>query len=289
MLIRDKIKEIDDETAIEISKEYIICDAHTHIFPEKIAKKAVSSIGDFYNLNMSIESGCSDQLINDGKKINTKKYVVCSVATTQKQVESINRFLIDECQKHNEFIGLMALHPDYENIEAEVNRCIDKGLCGVKIHPDFQTFNIDDEKAFPIYESIRGKLPILIHMGDNRYDYSSPKRLERINKLFPDLVIIAAHFGGYTKWKEAYECNFNDNVFFDTSSSLNFIDDTFAKKIIDHYGKDRIFFGTDFPMWDHLTELKRFLSLELDKSTERKILGENLLKFFKIKGESECF
>jgi len=56
----------------------------------------------------------------------------------------------------------------------------------------------------------------------------------------------------------------------------------FAKELILTYGEDRIFFGTDFPMWDHVSELKRFLNLRLDENTNRKILCGNFKRFFGI-------
>ena len=48
-------------------------------------------------------------------------------------------------------------------------------LCGVKLHPDFQNFPIDDPRAYPMYDMIQSSgLPILMHMGDARSDFSQP-------------------------------------------------------------------------------------------------------------------
>ena len=46
-------------------EKYCIANAHAHIFPEKIAAKAVRSIGDFYDLHMG-SSGLADALLADG-------------------------------------------------------------------------------------------------------------------------------------------------------------------------------------------------------------------------------
>ena len=54
---------------------------------------------------------------------------------------------------------------------------LELGLRGIKIHPDFQKLAIDDESAIDTYKAIaRRGLPVLFHMGDNRYDFSSPER-----------------------------------------------------------------------------------------------------------------
>ena len=156
-----------------------IFNMHTHIFPQK------------------------EHLLEDGKRIGVERYLVCSTATTAHQVESINNFVATEVSKHPEFVGFGSLHPDYEEISKEVDRMESLGLKGIKLHPDFQKFNIDDEAAYPIYEAAEGRLPILFHTGDDRYDFSHPTRLLRILDRFPNLTVIAAHLGGYHCWDDA--------------------------------------------------------------------------------------
>ena len=75
--------------------------------------------------------------------------------------------------------------------------------CRLKLHPDFQKFNADSPEAFKIYELMEGRLPLLIHCGDARYDYSAPERIKRIHDNFPKLKLLAAHLGGYQQWDAA--------------------------------------------------------------------------------------
>ena len=262
--------------------EYEICDAHAHIFPYKIAIKASEAIGDFYNMKMRYP-GEPDKLIESGKQINVSHYLVCSTATVPEQTQKINDFIIDECKNHPEFIGFGTLHPDYDNIEDEVERIIANGLHGIKLHPDFQKFNIDDKKAMTIYEAVAGRLPVLIHMGDDRYDYSRPYRLANVIKQIPQLEVFAAHFGGYRRWDEAVKCLVNlDNIYFDTSSTLGFLGVEESKELIKSFDKDKLLFGTDFPMWDHKEEIERFLALGLSDNDNRKILSENFKRILNI-------
>ena len=147
---------------------------HCHIFPDKIEEKAVSAIGAFYDIPMQ-NKGTSEFLLADGRPVGVNKYLVCSTATTAHQVESINNFVAREAGLHPEFIGFGSLHPDYEDVAAEIDRMLSLGLRGIKLHPDFQKFNIDDERAFPIYKAAEGRLPILFHTGDDRYDFLEPQ------------------------------------------------------------------------------------------------------------------
>ena len=161
------------------------------------------------------------------------------------------------------FLGFGTLHAGMENITEEVQYIMDKGLRGLKMHPDSQVFAIDDERLFPAYEMLQGKLPVILHMGDKRYDYSHPARLRRVLDHFPDLQVIAAHFGGYGMYETAYECLHDKNCIFDVSSSMMFMEDGIAEKFINIYGAERMAFGTDYPLWNPVPETKRFLQLDL--------------------------
>ncbi len=266
----------------EIYGKYEIIDAHAHIFPEKIAENATVNIGHFYGLPME-GCGLSDKLIESGNKIGVVKYLVCSTATVPHQIDSINRFIADECGRHPEFYGFGTTHTDSQDIGADIDQIIALGLHGVKLHPDFQKFDADSPEAFKIYEAMEGRLPLMIHCGDNRYDFSAPARIANIHKNFPKLRIQAAHLGGYQRWQEAGEYLAGlDNVVFDISSSMAFLSKERAVEMISRYGTENCFFGSDFPMWGHEEELERFLGYGFPEDDVRRILSENFRNFYGI-------
>ncbi|MBP5303331.1 MAG: amidohydrolase [Clostridia bacterium] len=258
----------------------MIIDAHSHIFPSKIALKASKSIGDFYEKSMYSPAEAT-LLVEEAKKAGIDRVLVCSSAVTPNQVESINNFIASECEKHPMFFGLAAMHPDLENIPEELDRAVSLGLHGVKFHPDFQKFNIDDPRAIPMYKEIaKRNLPILFHTGDDRYDYSSLDRVFHLLDQIPELKVIGAHFGGYTQWEKTVTMERRENLWFDTSSSLAFIDKEMALRLIDHFGADRFFFGTDFPMWSPEKEMGRFLNLGLSEEEKELIFHKNFENLF---------
>ena len=183
---------------------------------------------------------------------------------------------------HPEFIGFGSLHPEYEDIEGEIDRMLAMNLKGIKLHPDFQKFNIDDEAAYPIYEAAQGRLPILFHTGDDRYEFSKPVRLYRVLEKFPKLIAIGAHLGGYRCWDEVGVYLGHPRLYIDTSSALMFLSPERAAEIIRQHGTDKVFFGTDSPMWRHKDELERFNRLPLTPEERQKILSGNALKFFNL-------
>lgn len=263
-------------------KGYKVIDSHCHIYPEKIVDKAVAGTDRFYDVKSACRGTVSD-LLEKGGAAGVDMFVVQSVATTPKQVNSINEFIANEvAQNSDKLIGLGTLHPDSEDLAGDVDHLVSLGLRGVKLHPDIQAFKIDDYRCLKIYELCEEKgLPILMHTGDNRYDYSNPNRLIPVLKIYKDLTVIGAHMGGWSIWDEASKQLADmPNLYVDCSSSFYYISNETAANIIRRYGTDRVLFGTDYPMWTPKTELNTFLSLGFTEEENKKMLSENALKLF---------
>jgi len=253
-----------------------IIDFHAHIYPEKIAKRATLAISEFYEAPPTAHNGSVAELLESGAAIGVERYIVHSTATKPDQVVSINNFIIEETIKEPCLTGFGTLHPDFTDTRNELERIIAAGLKGIKLHPDFQRFEIDALKMDPVYEQIEAVgLPVLVHAGDMRFDFSGPRRIARVLDRHPRLKIVAAHFGGYTEWDEALEILAGRDLWFDTSSTFWKIQMETAHRIIVKHGTSRFLFGSDFPMWDHAEELKRFLALELSEEANRAILSGN--------------
>jgi predicted TIM-barrel fold metal-dependent hydrolase len=252
-----------------------IIDFHAHIYPDKIALKASASIGKFYDAPISC-SGLADELIERGSRIGVTNYVIHSVATKADQVESINNFIIQQCNLHKEFIGFATYHQDYTDFEKEIDRITNFGLRGVKMHPYFQRFEVDTPKMDNFYSCLEEhSVPILFHAGDCRYDFSGPKRIAHVLDKHPKLKVIAAHFGGYTEWDESIKHLVGRNVWFDTSSTTWKLPFDKASKMIKEHGAQWFLFGSDFPMWDHEDEWSRFIKLGFTEEELRNVLYYN--------------
>lgn len=262
-------------------QSYKKIDAHCHIFPEKIREKAVAAIGDFYGIAME-GMGSVSHLLASGKTYNVQHYIVHSVATVPAQVASINSFIAQETAIHKELIGFATLHPHMDGLQEEVERVIALGLCGIKLHADFQEFDIDSEAAYRLYEAVGSRLPIMQHMGDEKKTFSKPERLARVLEDFPKQTFIGAHFGGYSAWDDAQKCLVGKNVYFDTSSALFSLSPKRAVEIIRAHGVDKILFGTDYPMWMYEDEIARFEALPLTEDEKQKIYYENAAKLLNL-------
>ncbi len=257
-------------------------DLHTHVYPDAIAQKATDSIRDFYGIGGAGMNGTVDMLLQRGAEAGISKYVILPVAISPERTGHINDFIVRQVQLHPEFIGFGTLHAAMDGLMEETQRILDLGLRGIKMHPDTQRFAIDDPRLFPVYEHIAGKIPVMLHMGDHRYDYSQPARLRRVLENFPKLDAVAAHFGGYSMYDIAYEELNHTNCIFDVSSSLMFMPKGEAERYIGLYGAERMAYGTDYPLWDPVVEMKRFLQLDLREDQFEQIAHKTVERFLNL-------
>jgi len=264
-------------------KKYRIIDSHCHIYPDRIAQKASDSTADFYKMPSRLDGKIST-LLEYGERAGIEHFVVQSVATTPKQVSSINKFIAtavnESCGK---FTGLGTLHPDSEDVKADIDEIVSLGLKGVKLHPDIQEFKIDDHRMLKIYELCEGKLPILMHTGDHRFDYSNPNRMKPILDIYKNLTVIGAHFGGWSMWDDAMDSLVGyENFYVDCSSTLYTVTPERAHEMIMAYGVNKVLFGTDYPMWLPENEIEMFMKIDLTEQERKDILYNNAAKLFNI-------
>jgi predicted TIM-barrel fold metal-dependent hydrolase len=208
---------------------------------------------------------------------------VQSVATAPKQVQSINSFIAEAVAiSDGRLTGLGTLHPDSEDQAADVRHLMELGLKGVKLHPDIQKFKIDDYRMLKIFDLCEeAGRPILMHTGDDRFDFSNPNRMKPILEIYKHLTVVGAHFGGWTVWDEALEeLSAFPNFFVDSSSSFAFMPAHRVGELIKAWGADKVLFGTDYPMWIPQNEIDELMKLELSDEDYRKIFSENAKKVF---------
>lgn len=261
---------------------YPIVDAHCHIYPDKIAVRATAGTEHFYDIH-AFADGTVSALLKNGTEAGIVHYVVQSVATSPAQVSGINRFIAESVAASNgKMTGLGTLHPESTHLKEDVEEIISLGLHGVKLHHDIQGFKIDDYRCLKIYELCEGRLPILMHTGDHRYDYSNPNRLLPVMRIFTDLTVIGAHLGGWSVWEDTEALAALPNLYVDCSSCFPFRGTEAMLPVMKHYGAEKILFGTDYPMWSPVAEIQNFMLLPFTEEERELILFKNAKKVFRI-------
>ena len=70
---------------------------------------------------------------------------------------------------------------------------------------------------------------------------------------------------------------------FDISSALMFMERGEAERYINSYGAERMAYGTDYPLWDPVTEVKRFQRLNLSDAQFEQIAYKTAERLLKLK------
>jgi hypothetical protein len=235
-----------------------IIDFHAHAFPDSLAQRALARL---------LASSPGAQVYSDGTvaglrrvmaKSGVTQSVVLPVATKASQVASINRFA---ATLHGpDFIPFGSLHPHMQDIAGEIAFMRANNIRGIKLHPEFQDFYMDDPSVFPIYEALASAgIIVVFHTGIDpgpfTNDHSLPHRLAAVARRFPSLRIVASHMGGHQVWDQVEEHLLGLPVYLETSTaSVNFSADKFVRFCRRH-GIDRVLFGSDTPWYDQTADV----------------------------------
>lgn len=262
-----------------------VIDMHTHIFPDKIADKATVATAEYFVLpEPPNHHGKVRELADVLRDAGIDYAMVFSAATGAHQVESIHRFILEQVEKYPQFIPCGTLHAEYENYKEELKFLRDHGVHGVKLHPEFQHFVLNDERLFPMFEEMeRTDMFLIAHMGDPRVDVSGPHRMQPIAETFPKLRCIASHLGNWGTWTPGSIRAMAKlpNIYTDISSSFSYVEDkTPLYQMLAEYDPTHVFYGSDYPIWCPKKELQKALQLDIPRDFLEDILFNNFARFY---------
>ena len=256
-----------------------IIDFHAHIFNPKIAHLAIANLEQHYGMPCECKGTFTD-MKEEMDKSGFYKAVIFSTPTKPTQVTINNDFLFD--LRDERFIVFGSVHPDFEDVAYEIQRVKNHGLRGFKFHPDFQAFNIDDDKALYMYEQIGEDYPIVLHVGDKKLDFSNSTRLSRVLDIFPNHKFVAAHMGGYSVWDTDAKSLVGKNVWFDTSSTMWEVTPEKMVDMIRAHGADKVLFGSDYPAVSLRKEAGKIEALRLTEEEKEMIFCKNAEKLLEL-------
>ena len=234
-------------------------DVHTHAFHPKIAAKAVEHLNDYYRVDCA-GTGTIDDLKAREKRGGMDRFVVLCAATAPAQVIPANNYAISLQKNHPEVIAFGAIHPGYADWERQLDTLKRNGITGIKLHPDFQNFWLDDPRLMPILEHAQDDFIFELHIGDYlppEKNPSCPYKVAALLDAFPRLRVIAGHLGGYQMWEHSLKALVGRDVWLETSSVTPFISDELLHEILRRHPEERILFGSDYPLYDPCDEMER--------------------------------
>jgi hypothetical protein len=254
-----------------------IIDFHAHAFPDALAARAISQLEHGGGVKAFLDGRVSSLLGSmDGAGIRTS--VVCSIATKPEQFDPILKW--SQAVASPRIVPLPSIHPKDSDPVGQAHRVAEAGLRGIKLHPYYQDFNVDDEALFPLYRALdKLGLFMVCHTG---FDFAFPRdrradplRILRVLDRAPSLRFIATHMGAWDDWDEVEKHLLGKPITMDISLSLELLGQERARAMLSAHPADRIVFGTDSPWSSQSESLRMVRSLELDKEREQRLLSKN--------------
>lgn len=256
----------------------MVIDFHTHAFPDVIAPRAMEKLSFVSGGLIPYTDGTAEGLRAQMKENGVDFSVVLSIATNPRQQHAVNDFAA-ALNGREGLVAFGSVHPDAPDAIEELERIADMGLRGVKLHPDYQGFAVDDERMVPIYKKI--SLLGLITVFHAGVDYgfpppygATPEKMARALRYF-DSPVVAAHLGGVGCYTDVLRYLCGENLYFDTAFTFSMLPKYYAEKIIEAHGTDNILFGTDCPWHTAALERRLIETLSLSDEDKEKIYSGN--------------
>ncbi len=263
----------------------MIIDFHTHIFPDKIADRTIAFLSAKSGIKNNTD-GTADGLVRSMDENGVDLSVVLPVATKPSQFRSITEYA---CLVNEKYAGRLfsfgGIHPYSENYKQELKTIKSLGLKGIKLHPDYQDFFIDDIRAKRlIYEASALDLIIAVHAGTD-IGYGEPvhcppeKSLEVIKEVRPEKLVLA-HMGGWEQWDRVEKLLCGENIWLDTAFCLEFMPPEQFKSLVEKHGHERILFATDSPWSPQGDYIRKMRDLFPDDEIFAAVMGGNAERLF---------
>jgi predicted TIM-barrel fold metal-dependent hydrolase len=258
-----------------------IIDVHTHIWPDALAEHAVSSVGSQGHISPFYDgtvAGLKAAMDRAGIDVS----VVLPVATKPGQVRSINDWAAG-LLGGDRIVPFGAMHPDFEDPASELARLRELGIRGLKMHPEYQTFEPCEERMIPIYKAaIANDLTLFFHAGGDVAFTSvrgTPEAFVQLLDTWPDLHAVLAHMGGFRQWNAVTGRLAGRDVLFDTAYTLGHLPDEEFVALVREHGVERVMFGSDGPWTDAVEQLAHLRRLPFSEAELAALLGGNAERF----------
>ena len=240
----------------------MIIDFHTHNFPDALARRAIDGMMKHLDGTLvPVGDGTLGRQIADMEKDGVDMAVMCPVATKPEQADVIVR---RACEIRDGVYGDVAarkivpfasLHPSDPLLLPHIDQVLRAGLKGVKLHPYYQRFALQDPLVAPFFASLRDAgLVVVCHCGldpgypDEAID-CGPAQIDALFARVPGLApqFVAAHLGGFSGAPaHAVDRLLDSGCRFDTAVLASDQPLPEPRRIVAEFPADRLLFGTDY-------------------------------------------
>lgn len=204
------------------------------------------------------------------------------------------KVVADAVKKHpDKFSGLIGIDP-YQGMDGvrELEFAVKElGFIGAHLYPHWFELAPDHAKYYPYYaKCVELNIPIQIQVGQSMIyspqhrcrSVGQPITLDAVACDFPELKLIGIHVG--IPWTDemiamAWK---HDNVFIGCDAhSPKYWPDSFIH-YINTFGKNKVIFGTDFPVLDFRRTIEEIETLGLRPDALQNLLRDNVRRIYEL-------
>ncbi len=261
----------------------MVIDFHTHYYPEKIRVRVMTFCGRFAP---PVLDGSRRALEEDMRLAGVDFSVGLPVAGVPGKSRSVSEWALGE--NHGVIRMFGSIHPEDPDWREVLDFIAGNGLPGIKLHPEYQQFRLDDPRFYPIWERCQDLgLIVLSHAGwDPAFPppyRTDPEHLAAFCGRFPGLKLVLAHLGSLRMWDAVGQYLAGLPVWFDTAmiDAVHLPPDRLLR-IIRTHGAGRILFGSDSPWCGARQVLELLRSLPLKAEEWSAITGGNALRLLQM-------
>lgn len=263
-----------------------IIDFHTHAFADAIAARAITSLEQSGNIT-AFHNGTIAGLLRSMDRAAISASVICSIATRPQQYQPILDW--SKAIRSERIIPLPSLHPADPLAIERLQEIHALGFIGIKLHPYYQDFFLDDQQLLPLYRAAaKLGLLVVVHTGFDiaypRIRRCDPCRVINILETLPELRLITTHLGGWDDWEEVRTRLIGRPVYMELSLALDFLEPELVRRLLLAHPTEYLLFGSDAPWSDQQASLDKLRQLELPSQVFAAITEENAARLLGGKG-----
>ena len=200
----------------------------------------------------------------------------------------------DICRRYpDRFSGLAGVDP-FRGMAAlrDLERAVkEMGFVGAHLYPHWFGLAPDHAKYYPTYvKCCELDVPIMMQVGQNLI-YSRDRRLPSVGRPisldqvaidFPELRLIGIHIGVPWTAEMIAMCWKHENVF---TAGDAYAPKHWPNEFVQYantYGREKVMFGTDWPVIDPERAVREIDALELREESKRLLMRNNAQRVFKL-------
>lgn len=251
----------------------MIIDIHSHCFmPNAMAARAIAGMshaveGVLWPIGDGTLKNQIDQMEHDG--IDMAAMLPIATKPSQHAVLLRNALALRDgaidVRSRRRIHPFMSVHPQDPELDAHLDEISRLGFRGIKLHPYYQGFALDDPNVWPFFAKLAERgFVIECHCGydvgyPTRSDACGPMHVAALLRNVPGLIFIAAHLAGCAGYApHATDELLDSGCYADTSAlAYDWMKDE-QMRLMRSWPTERLLFGTDFP-WVKYDEALRWV------------------------------